>query len=149
MSSPIRITQLWEGSTAQGVDGESTAFAAGKPPLPTSTDPSFGGDGGCWNPEDLYGAALSTCFMYTFLALARKVRIDVRRYEDQVDLELVTEDKRTRIQRATLSPTIQLAPGSSANKARAMFEKSHKYCVIANSSAVEIILAPVFVVQAA
>ena len=59
--------------------------------------PDHGGTGEDWDPEDLYGAALSTCFLYTFLALAKKARLDVVAYDDTVTLHLVTEERRTRI----------------------------------------------------
>lgn len=147
--APHIIRQQWEGSTADAAYSmASTAqpILDAKPPLGTSVPSHNGGDDTRWNPEDMFGAALSTCFMYTFLALAKKVRVDVRSYDDEVELELVTEERRTRIARATLSPTITLAAGSNEKKAATMFGKAHKYCVIANSTTAEIVLAPTFVV---
>ncbi len=145
------IHQHWSGSTAGEYTMASTATARldSKPPIPTSVPADMGGDDGRWNPEDLFGAALSTCFMYTFLAPAKKVRIDVRAYDDTLSLDLITEDRHTRITRAVVAPTITLAPGSSVSKATTMFEKSHKYCIIANSTSAEVVLQPQFVVAEA
>lgn len=84
--------------------------------------------------------------MYTFLALAKKVRVDVRAYDDTVSLFLVTEDRRQRIARAVIAPTVTLAPGANAEKAAVMFGKAHKYCVVANSTTAEVVLDPTFVV---
>lgn len=146
---PHVVFQRWEGSTAAGspsMVSVARPIAEAKPPLCTSVPSASGGDDTRWNPEDLFGAALSTCFMYTFLALAKKVRVDVVAYDDEVRLDLVTEDRRTRIATATLSPTVTLAPGSNAGKAATMFGKAHKYCVIANSTTATVVLAPTFVV---
>jgi organic hydroperoxide reductase OsmC/OhrA len=142
------VHQHWEGSTAaESYPMASTAWPilAGKGQVATSVPGHNGGDDSRWSPEDLFGAALSTCFMYTFLALAKKVRVDVRAYDDTVEMFLVTEERQTRIARAVLAPRITLAPGSNAAKAATMFEKAHKYCVIANSTSAEVVLRPTFV----
>ena len=99
-----------------------------------------------WNPEDLLATSLGYCHMLTFLALARKVRIDVRGYQGLATAELGTVDKRTSVTSITLTPTIALAPGSDVEKARVMFEKAGKYCFIGNSVNSEIRHEPTFVV---
>lgn len=151
--APHVIHQHWQGSTAAESYTEPAAKAStaqpilmAKPPVPTSVPSHNGGDDTRWNPEDLFGAALSTCFMYTFLALAKKVRVDVVAYDDTLTLDMVTEERRTRVARATIAPKVTLAPGSNAKKAATMFGKAHKYCVIANSTTAEIVLDPTFVV---
>lgn len=149
MSTPaspaIAIKLHWTGSTAAArYPHHARASAAGKPDLATGVGPAFGGTGEEWDPEDLFGAALSTCLMFTFLALARKVRLDVVDYADTVTLTMVTEDRRTRVSRAVVSPVVTLAAGDNLEKAETMFHKSHKYCVMANSTSAEVVLEPVF-----
>lgn len=145
MADPIVVTQSWRGSTAAAsYPHRSEAEAAGKPALTTGVSPDHGGTGEDWDPEDLYGAALSTCFLYTFLALAKKARLDVVAYDDTVTLHLVTEERRTRIDRVVLAPVVTLAAGSNLDKAATMFHKAHKYCVIANSTAATLELDPSF-----
>jgi organic hydroperoxide reductase OsmC/OhrA len=70
--------------------------------------------------------------MLTFLALAAKVGVDVRSYDDDVTISLETVDRVTRIGRVRLAPTIILAAGS-VDKARDLFDKAHRYCFVANS----------------
>jgi len=146
MSTPNIITLRWTGSTAEGDDypRHAVASADGRPDVETGVGPSYGGSGADWDPEDLFGAALSTCLMFTFLALARKVRLDVVEYADTATVTLVTEDRRTRIARVVVSPVVTLAAGDSLDKAETMFHKSDKYCIIANSTTAEVVLEPTF-----
>ncbi len=55
----------------------------GKPPLEGSADPTFRGDSGRHNPEDLLVAALSACHMLSYLADCARAGIEVIAYEDQ------------------------------------------------------------------
>ena len=139
---PIRAAQRWAGSTAGDYPLRSTATAEGKAPIATSVAPSYGGELDRWNPDDLFGAALSACMMYTFLAIARKARLDVRAFDDEVEVFLVTEDRRTRIERAVLSPTITIAAGQDPERARSLYRKAHRYCIISNSTTAEVVLEP-------
>ena len=72
----------WEGSTATEYTKDAVASAPGKADIALSASSSYGGTDDKWNPEDLFGASMAYCHMLTFLALAKKVRLDVRRYED-------------------------------------------------------------------
>ena len=83
--------------------------------------------------------------MLTFLALAKKVRLDVRGYEDHVTVTLDTVDKVTRITKVRLAPTIRVAPGTDAAKVREMFEKAHKYCFIGLSITSEVLMEPTII----
>ena len=142
--SPIHGALRWAGSTAGQRSTLATASAEGKPSIVTSVAPDYGGEAAHWNPDDLFGAALSACMMYTFLSIARKARLDVRRYEDDFTVFPETEGHRTRIARVVLSPTITLAAGSDPGRAAAMLQKSHSYCVISNSTTAQTTLRPTF-----
>jgi organic hydroperoxide reductase OsmC/OhrA len=141
---PVRLT--WTGTTStRDYDRDATALAEGKPDLPVSTAVGFGGSPTRWNPEELFGAALSNCHLQTFLSLAAKVGVDVLSYDDHVEIELVTEDKITRVARVALRPTITISAGSDPEKAAKFFDKAHKYCFIANSTTAEVVMEPTIV----
>lgn len=149
MSDTVVLHQDWAGTTRRDVPQPtlvSTVRQRGKPDLVLSVDPAFGGDEGCWHPPDLVGAALSTCLMVAFFDLARRARIDVRAYADEVTLHKVTEDHRTRIDRAVVRPRISLAPGTDPERAAAVFHRAHQYCTVSNSLRTTVILEPRFVV---
>jgi organic hydroperoxide reductase OsmC/OhrA len=136
------VTLRWQGSTSEDYPREAEASAPGKPTIATSAGSSFGGDDTHWNPEDLFGASLATCHMLTFLALAKKVRLDVRRYDEDATVTLDTSQKVARVGTVKLSPTIRVAPGTDVAKVVEMFEKAHKYCFIAQSTTAKVILEP-------
>jgi organic hydroperoxide reductase OsmC/OhrA len=144
---PVRLR--WEGTTASAdYTRNAVAGAPGKHVIQVSAGGAYGGDETRWNPEDLFGASLSACHMLTFLALAKKVGIDVRRYEEEASVTIATVDRVTRVTKVRLSPTITLAAGADEAKAREMFEKSHKYCFIANSTTAEVVMEPTIVTAA-
>jgi organic hydroperoxide reductase OsmC/OhrA len=133
----------WEGSTASEFSRDAVAGTAGKQDIAVSAASSYSGNDSRWNPEDLLGASLATCHMLTFLTLAKKVRLDVRGYEDHVTVSLDTVEKVTRVTKIRLAPTIRVAPGTDAAKVREMFEKAHKYCFIGQSITSEVLMEPV------
>lgn len=134
MSDVYPLSLRWEGTTTDHATGEhsraAVASAPGKPDIAVSAAGPYGGDDTRWNPEDLLGASLATCHMLTFLSLARKVRLDVRGYVDDVQVVLGTEGRVTRVTEIRLAPTIRVAPGTDEAKVREMFEKAHQYCFI-------------------
>ena len=137
------VSLRWSGSTAQDYSRNATASAPQKKhDIAVSAGPTYGGDAACWNPEDLFGASLSMCHMLTFLALAKKVRVDVKGYEENASVELDTVEGVTKVTRVRLAPTITLAAGGDVAKAREMFEKAHKYCFIGNSITSEVVMEP-------
>ena len=148
---PLRLR--WKGNTtaSEVVDRDAVVSAAGKHDIEVSASSAYLGNDACWNPEELLGAALSTCQMLTFLPLAKKVRLDVRGYEDHVTVTLDTVKPAppdtakpvTRVTKVRLAPTIRVAPGTDVAKVREMFEKAHKYCFIGQSITAEVLLEPV------
>jgi organic hydroperoxide reductase OsmC/OhrA len=132
----------WTGSTAADYSRAATARAPGKPDIALSAGPTYSGDPARWNPEDLFGAAVSMCHMLTFLALAKKVRLDVTSYVEDATVFLDVVEGVTKVTRVRLAPTITLAAGSDADKAREMFDKAHKYCFVANSITSEVVMEP-------
>ncbi len=147
MSEPLTAAISWTGNTVDPSYGRVAELAktGGKAVIPASATTAFGGDGACWNPEDLLAGAMATCHMLTFLALAHKTRLEVTRYEGAAEAVMETVDRVTRVATITLKPAITVAPGTDKAKVVEMFEKAHKYCVIANSFSGTVIMEPTVV----
>jgi organic hydroperoxide reductase OsmC/OhrA len=144
MPGTFPASLAWTGDTlepAYNRSGELTK-PGGQAAIPVSAIAAFGGDDARWNPEDLLAGALSTCHMLYFLALAAKARVQVTGYQDHAEAELETVEKISRVGRIALRPVITVAAGSDHAKVRELFEKAHKYCVIANTIQSEVILEP-------
>ncbi len=149
MAHTFDLRLAWDGDTgAPTYPRDLTAAADGKVSWPLSSAPGYGGDPLRWNPEDTFGASLAACHTLTFLSLAAKYRVTVRRVDVAVTVTLDTVDKVTKIGRILLRPTITVAPGTSADKIAEAWEKAHKYCFVANSITSEVELPRPEVVEA-
>jgi organic hydroperoxide reductase OsmC/OhrA len=148
MAGIFPVTLSWSGNTADPDytrSGEVTK-PAGQVALPVSSIPPFGGDGARWNPEDLLASSLATCHMLTFLALAAKTQLEVRSYVDQAASTMDTIERISKVVEIALRPTITVAPGTDVAKVEELFQKAHKYCVIANSITAKVVMEPTVVV---
>jgi peroxiredoxin-like protein len=141
----------WTGSTlsAGEYSRDAVAQSPGKPMIVTSAAPSYNGNGARWNPEDMFGAALATCHMLTFFALAKKAGVDVQAYDDHAEATLEMVDKAMRISTIKLAPTIVVAAGTDDAKVRELFEKAHNYCFVANSITTKVEMLPTVVIGSA
>ena len=104
----------------------------GKPPLAGSSDPTFLGDAGKHNPEDLLVIALSACHMLSYLAVCAHAGIEVVTYEDQASGLMAIKDRKMRFVEVTLAPKVTIAAGD-LEQAEALHEKAHEACFIASS----------------
>ena len=141
-SHPAKLA--WHGNTLQPEYSRSAELTkpAGLAAIPVSSLPMFGGTAERWNPEDLLAGTLAHCHMLTFLALAAKARVEVHAYEDRAEAALVTEERVSRVGEILLQPTIRVAAGTDVAKVEELFQKAHKYCVIANSITSKVVMEP-------
>ncbi len=143
MTHQYPLTLSWSGNTlADPYNRDAVADAEDKLSLPVSSAAEFGGSVQRWNPEDLLGAALSTCHMLTFLALCAKTKIEVNGYEDQAVSVVDTVEKVTSVTEIHLNPTIRVARGTNVEKVVELFGKAHKYCFVANSLKTKVLMRP-------
>jgi organic hydroperoxide reductase OsmC/OhrA len=87
------------------------------------------------NPEELLVAALSSCHMLTFLAIAAKKKLVVERYQDDAVGTLARpEGGPMQVTEVTLKPRVTFSgePPDQATLA-SMHEQAHRGCFIANS----------------
>lgn len=97
--------------------------------LAASSAPEFGGDGDKADPEEMLVAALSSCHMLWFLALARIEGVKVTAYEDDAEGMLDGE----RFTRVVLRPRVTLDDEPDAELIESLHHGAHERCFIANS----------------
>lgn len=110
-----------------------------------SSAPEYLGSADRVNPEEALVAALSSCHMLTFLALAARKRLVVERYEDSpVGVLEKNADGKLAITRVTLRPKAVFADGSSLppQDLQRLHEKAHEHCFIANSIRTAVSIEP-------
>jgi organic hydroperoxide reductase OsmC/OhrA len=141
----------WSGSTGAGYEVFSRAHDAETPPaevsLRLSGDPSFGGDARLLNPEQLVVLAAASCQLLSFLAVAARARIDVRRYEDEGEGTMPEDDRPLRLTSIVLRPTIWVAPGPTDERVAHLVEVAHRECYVANSLRTDIRVEPTIIIE--
>ncbi|MDX6261007.1 MAG: hypothetical protein QOH84_2695 [Kribbellaceae bacterium] len=111
--------------------------------VPGSANPAYlGTDSGTVDPEEAFVAALSSCHMLTFLAIAAKKRLVVDSYVDHAVGVMARNDAgRMAVTRVTLHPVITFA-GEVPDEAAMdrLHHLSHQECFIANSVTTEVVV---------
>lgn len=146
-----RSTIVWTGNTGAGTasykayERAHIISAPGKADIAGSSDKSFRGDAGRWNPEDLLVASASTCHMLWYLHLCAVNEVVVLDYRDEPEGLMIEEaDGSGAFSRIMLRPRIKLAAGSSEQRAHELHHEAHMMCFVANSVKCEIVTEPVF-----
>ncbi|EQA44910.1 OsmC-like protein [Leptospira broomii serovar Hurstbridge str. 5399] len=111
-----------------------------------SSTPSTYGKAEFANPEEMIAAALSSCHMLTFLAVAAKRKYVVLEYED---LAVSTLDKNPEGKQSVIK--IDIHPKTKFSKEnvpteeelKLLHELSHKSCFIGNSIKSEVLIHPI------
>ena len=109
--------------------------------LNASSATEYGGSPNNLNPEQALAAAISSCHMMTFLALAAKMKWPVITYEDKAVAYLGKNSKgNMSVNKIELNPKITFQNNFSVSdeEMAKMPDRSHRYCFIANSLSEEV-----------
>ena len=101
-----------------------------------SAAPTYAGSSERVDPEEAFVAALSSCHMLTFLAIAARSKLVVDKYSDHaIGIMEKNDDGRLAITRVELRPRIVFGGDTqpSPEQLDKMHHSSHKHCFIANS----------------
>jgi organic hydroperoxide reductase OsmC/OhrA len=118
---------------------------AGGVAVPASAAPDFLGSDDRVDPEEAFVAAVSSCHMLTFLALAARRRTVVDAYRDEaVGTLSKNPEGALAVTRVVLRPALRFASGGEASTAEIekLHHLAHKHCFIANSVRTEITVDP-------
>lgn len=144
-SYEARVT--WQAGGEGITAGNHRVEFEGRPAVDVSAAPQYRGDPMRLNPEELFVAALASCQLLTYLALARGAGVTVRRYEDRAVGTLAIADRKMRMTDVLLRPRITVAAGSDEGTARGLVDKAHDGCFIANSVACAVRIEAQIVVE--
>lgn len=130
----------WTGNRGEGTanykvyDRDYTVAGKGKPVIAGSSDPSFRGSPGRYNPEELFVSAVSSCHMLWYLHLCSVNNIAVTDYRDEVKGVMIeNEDGSGYFEELTLRPVVTLTDSKMIDTARQLHHEANKMCFIANS----------------
>lgn len=111
--------------------------------IEVATPPEFPkGIPGIWSPEHLFTAAVSSCLMTTFLAVAENFKLDFHNFSCKSKGKLDKEDNRLLMTEITLYPVVTILEESQRELALKVLDKSEKACLISNSIKSRVIMEP-------
>lgn len=119
--------------------GEFVTITSDLPLLEVASPPEFGGPGMTWSPEHLFLAAISSCLMTTFRAIASKSELEVVAYTDDSSAQLVRDpDGLYRMASVTLRPRVFITDPSKTDLTLRLLDKAEKACLISRSYKAEV-----------
>ncbi|MCB4234966.1 OsmC family peroxiredoxin [Kaistella haifensis] len=100
-----------------------------------ATPPEFpNGVPGIWSPEHLYAAAISSCYLSTFLAIAENFKLEFLNFSCKTKCKLEVVEGKYQITEAEITPELLLKnPDNDLEKAIKVLEKSKAACLVTNS----------------
>jgi len=115
--------------------------------IEVATPPEFPkGVPGIWSPEHLFTAAVSSCLMTTFLAIAENSKLEFTGFHcdskgklDQVDGKFVMSE-------VILEPTVTILHEKDRERAERVLTKAEAACLISNSIKSKVTMIPNIIV---
>jgi peroxiredoxin-like protein len=115
--------------------------------IDVATPPQFPkGVKGIWSPEHFFTAAVNSCFMTTFLAIAENSRLDFKEFNCNAVGVLEQIDGKYLMTEVILNPTLVITKEEDKEKALRVLDKSEKACLISNSINSKVSLNPIVTV---
>ncbi|WP_037324606.1 OsmC family protein [Salinimicrobium terrae] len=111
--------------------------------IEVATPPEFPkGIAGIWSPEHLYTAAVNSCFMTTFLAIAENSKLEFKSLTCPAKGKLSKQEGKFVMSQVILEPVLTIFNEEDKEKAEKIMIKAEKACLITNSIKAEVILRP-------
>ena len=113
------------------------------PNLQVDAPPEFKGHEGVWTPEHLFVAAVNSCFMTTFLAIAENSKLEFVSFSADAKGTLEKREGQGFIMtEVVLRPKLVVQHARDTERAARILEKAEKNCMISNSIRTETKLDP-------
>jgi len=126
---PHHYTVSADGDAA----GDLSVEAEGPPSLAIAPPLEFDGPGDHWSPETLLCAAVASCFILTFRAIARASKFTWQRLECSVVGRLERVEGVTRFSSMQMRIMLVVPPMADATLAGRLLEKAEHGCLVSNS----------------
>jgi peroxiredoxin-like protein len=111
--------------------------------IDVATPPQFPkGVDGVWSPEHFFTAAVNSCFMTTFLAVAENSKLEFTTFSCESEGILDKIDGKYIMTEIILKPHLKIINEADAEKAERILHKSESACLISNSIKSQVTLLP-------
>lgn len=118
---------------AAQAEGSVTSASERLPSLSTAPPLQFGGPGDQWSPETLLVAAVASCLILTFRAVARASKLAWLDLDCSAEGVLDRVDGVSRFTEVRLHARLTLPAGGDIERGKHLLEKAEKTCLITNS----------------
>ena len=143
------LPHTYEVALSSGPNGYATLSTVGVPPLRSAPPKDFDGPGDAWSPEHLLLAAVETCFMFTFRAVAEASKFNFVSVDVSGSGIVDRKDGATRFTEIALRSRLTLPKGADPERARRMLEKGKNACLVTASLSVPLQLEAELVIESA
>jgi peroxiredoxin-like protein len=118
--------------------------------IEVATPPEFPkGMPGIWSPEHLFVAAINSCLMTTFLAIAENSKFEFQHFSCHATGTLDKVDGKYLMTTVTLHPEVVVDSPEMESRAARILEMSEKACLISNSVRSKVEMIPTVLVASA
>jgi organic hydroperoxide reductase OsmC/OhrA len=136
-------TYSYETEVAWSSERRGEVKSTGRATIAIGAPPEFQGTANVWSPEHLTVAAVNSCMMLTFIAIATNSKISFDAYSASASGTLQkVEGKGMVFTRITVRPRITLPAGADRSKLERVLRMTEKNCYISNSLSAEVTLEP-------
>jgi peroxiredoxin-like protein len=102
--------------------------------IDVATPPQFPkGVDGVWSPEHFFTAAVNSCFMTTFLAVAENSKLEFKSFTCEAEGKLEKVDGKFIMSEIILKPNLEILNPNEIDKAERILQRSEAACLISNS----------------
>jgi organic hydroperoxide reductase OsmC/OhrA len=113
--------------------GNVTLTTPGVPRLESAAPSQFDGPGDQWSPESLLAAAVASCFILTFRAVARASKLPWTRLDCSVEATLERAGRVMQVTRIITRAELTVPEGTDTVACERALVKAEEGCLVANS----------------
>ena len=117
--------------------------------IEVATPPQFPkGIPGIWSPEHLFTAAVSSCFMTTFLSIAENSKLNFKSFQCNSSGKLDQVEGKLQMTEVLVEPQLVILNENDRERALRVLQKTETACLITNSIKASVIMKPSIRVEA-
>ena len=129
-------------ATSEGGRNGAVGAPGIEPKIRFSAPPESKGAPALWTPEHFLLAAVASCFVVTFYALADRSKMEFGKLDLSVEGTLGMFEGRLCFRQIVLQPTLTILQGQDRDRAYGLLERTEHGCLIARTLACPVMMVP-------
>jgi peroxiredoxin-like protein len=133
----FRLEGQWTVARRGRVEAEGVKHA-----IEFSAPPEFRGEAGLWTPEHFFIAAVASCFITTFRAIAENSRFEPVSLDVSAEGVVEKREGGYEFTRVVLRPLLTISGENDRQRAARLLEKTELACLVSRSLKSEVTIEP-------